>query len=201
MSLSTATCVSQTTVFAWCCAGIHQFTTKTAFYLWAPTSCGPGAITSAGVACPLGHFCIGGVPTLCAAGTYGDSTGLSSAACSGNCNCESGAYCPPGSSAGPSGVCVSCPPGAYCTGGTAKRVAVQLRRRHCVPRGLQHQQLPAMPAGILLCTRCRWQYCVGGPLPCWVSCRTHGGRCVKSDSDNYSSLGPHLIRHFSVRLM
>jgi hypothetical protein len=70
--------------------------------MWAPIpmSCGPGANTSSGVACPLGHYCTDGVPTLCAAGSFGSSTRLSSASCSGPCNCNSGTYCPAGSSAG-----------------------------------------------------------------------------------------------------
>ena len=47
-------------------------------------------------ACPLGHYCLGGVSYPCPAGTYGNSTGLSYPACSGLC--PMGFYCPEGSS-------------------------------------------------------------------------------------------------------
>ena len=115
--------------------GVYQITTKSAFYMWAPTSCGPGANISTGVTCPLGHFCIGGVPTLCAAGKYGASTGLSSASCSGDCSCASGTYCPAGTSAGPTAGCVSCPSGTYCTGGTANALLCSCSAGTVCPTG------------------------------------------------------------------
>ncbi len=46
--------------------------------------------------CEMGHYCIDGVSMPCPAGKYGNITGLSSAACSGDC--DGGYYCPAGSS-------------------------------------------------------------------------------------------------------
>ena len=54
---------------------------------------GAGTTRSAQVLCPAGSWCAGGVPTLCAAGTYGGAPGLGSAACSGVC--AAGFACPP----------------------------------------------------------------------------------------------------------
>ena len=45
--------------------------------------------------CPPGAYCSGGVMQLCTAGLYGNSSGMTSANCSGVC--EAGYYCPPGS--------------------------------------------------------------------------------------------------------
>jgi len=56
-------------------------------------SCTPGYYCPAGSTsatqhvCPVGHFCpsTSGAPTQCEAGKYGSTTGLTTAACSGNC--------------------------------------------------------------------------------------------------------------------
>jgi len=60
--------------------------------------------------CDPGHFCVGGVQTACAAGVYGDRSGLGSPACSGRC--RAGHYCPVGSVRP-----VLCSSGHYCPDG------------------------------------------------------------------------------------
>ena len=42
--------------------------------------------------CPLGYYCVGGVKQACPAGTYGNTTGLGSKECSGQC--RGGYFCP-----------------------------------------------------------------------------------------------------------
>ena len=59
-------------------------------------------------ACPLGYYCTGGVSYPCPAGSFGNSTGLSTPACSGLC--PIGFYCPEGSS---SPDMYPCPSGRY----------------------------------------------------------------------------------------
>ncbi|GMF24118.1 unnamed protein product [Phytophthora lilii] len=69
-------------------------------------------------ACPLGSFCspneAPGGSRLCPGGTFGNVTGLASAACSGPCS--AGYYCPPGSTSATQSPCgsvdVFCPPGS-----------------------------------------------------------------------------------------
>ena len=65
--------------------------------------------------CPLGSYCILGVPTLCPAGFFGDSYGMSSMNCSGLC--LHGYLCPRGTVSPRSHDCgnssVYCPTGSY----------------------------------------------------------------------------------------
>jgi hypothetical protein len=82
----------------------------------------PMASTTAVVACVVcatGSYCTGGAasPQACPAGTYGNTTGLTTAACSGLCACAPGAFCPPGSTS-----CSTCTAGSFCTGGAAPAV-------------------------------------------------------------------------------
>ena len=62
------------------------------------TPIGPTRATnrSSQLECPRGSYCIGGIRTLCPAGTYGATTGLFTSACSGPCTpghyCEIGAW-------------------------------------------------------------------------------------------------------------
>jgi hypothetical protein len=130
-------------------AGVYQFSTTSALYMWAftPSSCGPGATTAAGVLCPLGHYCIRGVPALCAAGMYGSSTGLTSASCTSTCSCTAGTFCPAGSSAGPTAGCVSCLAGAYCTGGSANAVYCTCRAGTACLVGSSSAVCQACPIG------------------------------------------------------
>jgi hypothetical protein len=58
--------------------------------------------------CPLGHYCSGGVRSLCPPGAFGGAEGLSSAACSGLC--PPGHYCPQKSE---NGTRRRCPGGRY----------------------------------------------------------------------------------------
>ena len=44
------------------------------------------SVRSSQIICELGHYCVGGVKTKCPPGTYGDTTGLSTIACSGHCD-------------------------------------------------------------------------------------------------------------------
>ena len=66
------------------------------------------------VICPAGSYCSGGEKTLCPAGHFGETTGLSTADCSGSC--PAGYYCPEGSVSGTTNKCGSvdkyCPAGS-----------------------------------------------------------------------------------------
>jgi hypothetical protein len=93
-------------------------------------SCPAGSTNSTAVLCPRGTYSVGGAGacTSCPSGTYGNSTGLSTASCSGLCpaglyggapgltsasctgNCSAGYLCPAGSTNGTS---VPCQPGLY----------------------------------------------------------------------------------------
>jgi len=70
---------------------------------------------TAQVVCARGHYCRDGVQTPCPAGSFGNTTGLATAACTAEC--EDGDYCPAGSV-----VPTSCPPGYYCPDGKAAPV-------------------------------------------------------------------------------
>jgi len=75
----------------------------------------PGG-TGAPVTCPTGSYCpevLLANATLCPAGSYGSTTGLQSATCTGRC--DAGYLCPPGSS---SSTAIACPEGYYCPAGT-----------------------------------------------------------------------------------
>lgn len=61
--------------------------------------------------CPVGHYCLNGKAVKCPPGTYGDRTGLDSAACAGSC--PDGSYC----SAGATKPDTPCPAGAWCRNG------------------------------------------------------------------------------------
>lgn len=93
-----------------------------------------------GVRCTMGHFCLGGShgKAECPLGTWGNSTGGTSAACdgkcllgyygattgqtsstcSGPCSASPGSYCPAGSDASTG---VVCPPGSWCQGGASDK--------------------------------------------------------------------------------
>ena len=65
--------------------------------------------------CPKGSYCVDGVKRLCPAGTYGGSTGLTSAECSGKC--RQGYFCKIGASSDTESKCgnpkVYCPLGSF----------------------------------------------------------------------------------------
>ena len=65
--------------------------------------------------CAVGFWCAGGVPTLCAAGTFGAVGGLSSSNCSGRCTSVPGWGCPAGSTSAAGALC---PGGHFCPGGS-----------------------------------------------------------------------------------
>ena len=68
--------------------------------------------------CPLGSYCaLGGIgPSLCPSGTYGSTTTLNNATCSGPCACTPGYACSGGATS-PEGT--PCPVGHYCAGGAS----------------------------------------------------------------------------------
>ena len=96
--------------------------------------CPIGSSNTTQIVCPAGQYSVTGssVCTLCAAGQYGNTTGLPTAACSGPCNagtyggslgltisscngsCAAGYYCPPGSTRVNQ---TACPLGQYSLGG------------------------------------------------------------------------------------
>ena len=93
-------------------------------------------------ACPMGHYCRGGVKYPCPAGRYGGTHGLTKKQCTGICS--SGYYCPPGSAAPTQVECggsdVYCPAGSgqptpvtvgyYTVGGT---LTTRKAQRACEP--------------------------------------------------------------------
>lgn len=96
--------------------------------------CKIGSVSATETLCPMGSFCNFGVPSLCAAGLFGNSTGLSTSACSGVClggfygategmtsaecsgYCAAGYYCTAGSTFSTATVC---PIGTYSTTGAS----------------------------------------------------------------------------------
>lgn len=67
-----------------------------------------------------GYYAVSGVRTMCPAGTYGSSTGLTSDACDGNCT--AGYRCAAGSSSGtatPCGEGLTYPASVYCEAGAS----------------------------------------------------------------------------------
>ena len=89
----------------------------------AGSFCPPSSINA--TACPAGTYsaAIGASSnatcTLCPSGVYGNTTRLTTPACSGNCTAAPGTYCPVGFT---SPTALVCPIGSYCTGGTAPSV-------------------------------------------------------------------------------
>ena len=112
----------------------------------------PTAGGSGGIPCPAGTYSTGGATSLsgcipcptgsystvgatsaactaCPAGTYGNATGLTNAACSGQCT--AGYYCLPGSSSQYGGTATItsgtylCPAGSYCPTGTSSNIGTR----------------------------------------------------------------------------
>lgn len=67
------------------------------------------------VVCPKGSYCVGGIAKLCPVNTFGDTTGLSTSACSGKC--RDGYICDLGST---SATPLVCPAGSYCVDGVQR---------------------------------------------------------------------------------
>lgn len=81
----------------------------------AGAACPAGSTANVANSCAPGSYCVAGAaPAPCPAGTFGSSSGLSTAACSGPCS--GGASCPAGSVAN---VALSCPAGYACAAGAA----------------------------------------------------------------------------------
>ena len=84
------------------------------------------------VICPAGSYCSGGEKTLCPAGHFGETTGLSTADCSGSC--PAGYYCPEGSVSGTTNKCGSVD--KYCPAGSSAPtdVSEEIGRASCRER-------------------------------------------------------------------
>ncbi|TYZ57690.1 hypothetical protein PybrP1_008537 [[Pythium] brassicae (nom. inval.)] len=88
--------------------------------------CAAGSTSATPLPCPTGSYCTNGIATLCPAGTYGSTTGLSMPACSGKCRgrfvCAAGSTSPTETpcAAGTyskNGIrCWACLPGFCCAG-------------------------------------------------------------------------------------
>jgi hypothetical protein len=96
----------------------------------AGTYCAPGSTSPAGSPCPVGQYSTAGLCLPCPAGRFGNTTGLTSASCSGLCRagrwggpgsgdagcegpCAAGYRCPPGSTSEAPGNANRCPAGKY----------------------------------------------------------------------------------------
>ena len=66
--------------------------------------------------CPVGHYCVDGLKLVCPAGTFGATTGLTTASCSGPC--RAGFYCPQGSTSATPRPCGGA--SFYCPEGSAR---------------------------------------------------------------------------------
>ena len=103
-------------------------------------SWGDGFTRTEEVECDEAHYCVGGERLACPAGRYGSETGLSDAACSGEC--AQGFYCPVGSISAKAEACAegtfgnatgleaqancfACPEGHACSEGSAEPTACQ----------------------------------------------------------------------------
>lgn len=91
--------------------GVHPTTAACSGQCSEGYYCPAGSVNSTAVPCPAGSYCPTGsaVPTLCPAGTYGNTTMLKTALCSGPC--PAGTSCPPGTINATPG---SCPAGYAC---------------------------------------------------------------------------------------
>jgi hypothetical protein len=106
------------------------------------------------VACQPGQYCSDGVAAPCPAGTYGATTALPSAACSGPC--AAGYVCPVASTTPTHTPCGGI--GVYCPEGSAIGVPA-------APGEFTEGPSPATRTGVLPCPS--GSYCVGGMrLPC-----------------------------------
>ena len=93
-------------------------------------STGYGNLTSEGTTrtgeeqCDKGYYAVDGVRAACPAGRYGDTVGLSSADCSGECS--TGYFCPEGSTGPQQDSCGvgQYPAQYYCPVGTTERIVV-----------------------------------------------------------------------------
>jgi hypothetical protein len=72
--------------------------------------------------CPMGSYCVGGVRTLCAAGRFGATTGLTVSDCSGQC--PAGYFCPQNSTSGTARLCGSV--AVYCPVGSGAALSVSV---------------------------------------------------------------------------
>ena len=70
--------------------------------------------------CPIGHYCTDGLKLVCPAGTFGGTTGLTTASCSGPC--RAGFYCPQGSTSATLHPCGGS--SFYCPEGSARPKSV-----------------------------------------------------------------------------
>jgi hypothetical protein len=69
------------------------------------------------IQCPIGYYCVDGIKTICPAGRFGNSLGLSDANCTGIC--PEGFYCPAGS-ANPFELSCGDTPNYYCPEGSGR---------------------------------------------------------------------------------
>jgi hypothetical protein len=99
--------------------------------------CGPAMTSAAGEVCPMGRYSTGGQAecTNCPGGTFGNTTGLTSASCTADCflgrfsypgaiecqACDLGYYVVPGF-----GACAPCPAGYTCPAAAVHAVVRQL---------------------------------------------------------------------------
>ena len=72
--------------------------------------------------CPVGNYCVDGLRIHCPEGTYGNSSGLSSASCSGPC--QEGYYCPRNSTSSREHTCGNV--GFFCPEGSGRPLAVDV---------------------------------------------------------------------------
>jgi hypothetical protein len=142
------------------------------------TTAHAAAVVVAAACNALGNWCApgGSVIMPCDAGRFGDSGGQTAPACSGNCTCAPGFYCPTGSI---SGAGVPCPPGQYCAGGTvaAAPCSATSPGRYCASGGSSAAGSPCPvsyscaggTAQPVLCNIVAGTWCAAGssaPAPC-----------------------------------
>jgi hypothetical protein len=145
------------------------------------TTAHAAAVAVASACNALGAWCApgGSVVRPCNVGRFGDSGGQTVPACSGNCTCVLGSYCPAGSTT--PGGCLACPQGSWCAGGGAAAVPCAVSAGHyCPPNG-------SSAAG-LVCPAGAW--CAGASAAPATCSGAPGTYCPLASSQNGGSPCP-----------
>lgn len=111
--------------------------------------------------CPAGYYCSQGLKLACPGGTFGETDGLATDACSGPC--EAGWFCPPASIRARQLPCLG--PDVFCPAGSAAPVQVS-------PGYYTVGGITARDGGVVAASQpmaCAWRYGAAGTVPSHTS--------------------------------